>query len=439
MPFSELGLSSHLLRALAERDHVEPTLVQAATVPHALSGADIWARAQTGSGKTAGFVLPILQRLQLAVSAKTAVGMALILVPTRELAAQVSESFRSYGRYLPEHARIVTVVGGVSINPQMLALRGGADVVIATPGRLLDLATQNAINLSMVSTLVLDEADRLLELGFADELGRIMALLPDQRQSMLFSATFPSAVDALAGKLLRNPVRIELGAIEETLPDIHERAIEVDAPQRTQLLLHLIHEHQWSRVLVFVATKYATEHVAEKLRRAGVLAGALHGEHSQGGRTRVLADFKASKLQVLVATDLAARGLDIALLPTVVNYDLPRSVIDYTHRIGRTARAGASGVAVSFVSVATHAHFRLIEKRHQRVITREQIEGFEPLATPGPEASLGGGVKGKRKSKKDKLRDAAAGVVCPAPVMQSVPANAFRWHRAAPNQRRRQG
>jgi ATP-dependent RNA helicase RhlE len=429
MSFTELGLSSHLLRALAERDYVEPTPVQAAVIPAAIQGFDVWAEAQTGSGKTAAFVLPLLQRIHHATSEKSGGGMALILVPTRELATQVAESARNYGRYLPQHARIVTAVGGVSINPQMMALRGGADLLVATPGRLLDLVEHNALKLSAISTVVLDEADRLLDLGFADELGRIFALLPENRQSLLFSATFPPDVSALAGKLLHDPVRVQLSPANEAIPEILERAIEVDAPQRTQLLRHLIQAGAWSRVLVFVATKYATEHVAEKLRRAGILAGALHGELSQGARTQVLADFKASKLQVLVATDLAARGLDIVQLPVVVNYDLPRSATEYTHRIGRTGRAGESGVAVSFISAATHAHFRLIEKRHQRQLAREQIPGFEPLETAVPESPATGGIKGKRKSKKDKLREAASGKVKPEPTQLNSARSSYRWHR----------
>jgi superfamily II DNA/RNA helicase len=338
---------------------------------------------------------------------------ALILVPTRELAAQIGESIDIYARYFPGRIKVATVYGGVSINPQMMALRGGADMVVATPGRLLDLVEHNALSLGSVQTLVLDEADRLLDLGFAEELERILGLLPERRQNLLFSATFPPAVHALAEKLLRNPLRVDVSSLPETTPDILQRAIQVDAPRRTQLLRHLIQEHDWARVLVFVATKYATEHVAEKLRRAGINAAAFHGELSQGARRQALADFKANELQVVVATDLAARGIDIAQLPAVVNYDLPRSAADYTHRIGRTGRAGESGVAVNFVSASTEARFRLIEKRHEMRLIRETIAGFEPVETavpvtgPAGEAATGG-IKGKRKSKKDKLRERAA-------------------------------
>ena len=264
----------------------------------------------------------------------------------------------------------------------------------------------NAVSLSAVSTLVLDEADRLFELGFSAEFGRIRALLPVRRQTLLFSATFPPAVQALATELLRDPVRLEAAGPAEAKPNILQRAIEVDAPRRTQLLRHLVQEHNWTSVLVFVATKYATEHVAEKLRKADINAVALHGELSQGARTETLADFKKGRVQVLLATDLAARGIDIVRLPVVVNFDLPRSADDYTHRIGRTGRAGESGVAINFISAETHAHFRLIEKRHGLNLQREQIPGFEPAGLEVPAAPTGG-VKGRRKSKKDKLREAA--------------------------------
>ena len=377
MSFSQLGLSAPLLRAIAEKNYVDPTPIQAAAIPVILRGADVRASAQTGSGKTAAYVLPLLQGLALRRREPGRWVRALILVPTRELAAQVGEAVRRYGRFLPEPIKTLVVYGGVSINPQMMALGGGADVLVATPGRLLDLIDHNAVSLQAVSVLVLDEADRLLALGFAEEWGRIAKCLPVERQSLLFSATFPPAVTALADALLRDPHVIEMVPVVKAEPQIEERAIEVDAPRRTQLLRFLTVENEWTRVLVFVATKYATEHVADKLRRAGLDATALHGELSQGARTQALADFKAGRVRLLIATDLAARGLDIEELPVVVNYDLPRSAVDYVHRIGRTGRAGARGVAVSFVSAETHAHFHLIEKRNARGMLREQIDGFE--------------------------------------------------------------
>jgi len=409
MSFSQLGLSEPLLRAIAEKNYVEPTPVQASAIPVILRGKDVRASAQTGSGKTAAYVLPILQGLAINRRESGRRVRALILVPTRELASQVGESVRRYGRFLPEPIKTLVVYGGVSINPQMMALGGGADVLVATPGRLLDLIDHNAVSLNSISVLVLDEADRLLALGFAEEWGRIAGLLPVERQSLLFSATFPPAVTVLADHLLRDPHVIELAPLLNQEPSILERAIEVDAPRRTQLLRFLTVENGWTRVLVFVATKYSTEHVADKLRRAGLDATALHGEMSQGARMQALADFKVGRIRLLIATDLAARGLDIKELPVVVNYDLPRSAVDYVHRIGRTGRAGAQGVAVSFVSAETHAHFQLIEKRNVRVILREQIQGFEPVESEPPVlvAANGGGIKGKRKSKKDKLREAA--------------------------------
>lgn len=409
MLFSELGLFPELLQATAAANYATPTPVQVAVIPAILQGLDVRARAQTGSGKTAAFALPMLQRRLGRTAANDRWVGGLVLVPTRELASQVGEAFRTFSRYLPQPIKVLTVFGGVSINPQMMALRGGADIVVATPGRLLDLADHNAVRLSAVSTLVLDEADRLLDEGFADELTRVLALLPERRQNLLFSATFPPAVQSLAELLLREPVRIDIAGTTETAPDIQQRAIAVDPERRTQLLRHLIDHHGWKRTLVFVATKYATEHIALKLQRLGFTAAALHGELSQGVRTGALADFKAGRTQVLIATDVAARGIDVTELPAVVNFDLPRSTDDYVHRIGRTGRAGAHGVAVSFVSAATEAHFRLIEKRNRFRVERERLPGFEPIVTtPAPTGPGTGGVKGKRRSKKDKFRAAAS-------------------------------
>ncbi|GAB3625838.1 RNA helicase [Pandoraea terrae] len=411
--FSALGLAPALVQAVEERGYLAPTTIQATAIPAILRGDDVVGSAQTGSGKTAAFCLPLLQQWSEARRETPRRVRALILVPTRELAAQVGESIRAYARHLSERVKVAVVTGGVSVNLQMLDLRGGADIVVATPGRLLDLIDRNALRISGVSTLVLDEADRLLDLGFADEIGRVLSRLPANRQNLFFSATFPPPVQALAEKMLRDPTRIEIPAEPMSEPAITQRAIEVDANRRHQLLRHLIQENDWSRVLVFVATKQAAERVAEKLWQAGIDAAAFHGEFTQGTRSRVLADFKDSRLQVVVATDVAARGIDIAQLPAVVNYDLPRSAIDYTHRIGRTGRAGESGVAVSFISADVEAHFRLIEKRQNQRVPREQIPGFEPIKTAAPatntaDPSSNGGIKGRRKSKKDKLREAAA-------------------------------
>ncbi len=407
MPFTSLGLDPALARAAAAQGYTAPTPIQAEAIPAILRGRDLLGAAQTGSGKTAAFSLPLLQRLAAEPASSPRRLRALVLVPTRELAAQVGESMRALAQHLPEKPRIAVAFGGVSINPQMMALRGGADVMIATPGRLLDLVAHNALRLSFVSTLVLDEADRLFDLGFAEELGRILALLPARRQNLLFSATFPPAIDALVDQLLHDPVRAEVQAEPSAEPDIAQRAIAVDAGRRTQLLRHLIQQEKWERLLVFVATKHAAEIVADKLRKGGIHAEPFHGVLSQGKRTQVLADFKASRVQVVVATDLAARGIDVVQLPAVVNFDLPRSADDYLHRIGRTGRAGESGVALSFVSADTEAHFRLIEKRQAMNVPRELVAGFEPVETVAPPAAAGnGGIKGKRPSKKDKLRAA---------------------------------
>ncbi len=463
--FTALGLSPALAAAAAELGWTVPTPVQAAALPAILHGQDVLATAPTGSGKTAAFVLPLLQRLLAEpddLVRRPRPLRALILAPTRELALQTGEVLQRLAQSAAPTLKTVVAVGGLSINPQMMALRGGAQVVVATPGRLLDLLDHNALRLSDLALLVLDEADRLLDLGFAAEVGRLLAALPARRQTLLFSATLPAAVQALAGQLLRSPLNVALAAdsdqqrdapagvgeagddtdptaaLATPLPAITQRAIEVHSTRRTPLLRHLIASEGWDRVLVFVATQYASEHVADKLKRAGMPAAALHGQLSQGRRTQVLADFQASRLKVLVATDLAARGLDVVGLAAVVNHDLARSAVDHIHRIGRTGRAGATGQAISFIAAdapGSEAHFRLIEKRQGLRVPREQVPGFEPvlagLADAAPAVDGGaapaaaaagvgaadpnGGIKGRRKSKKDKLREAAAAAALRAP------------------------
>lgn len=418
LSFADLGIGAELQSSAAQAGLTTPTPVQAEAIGPVLQGTDVLAQAQTGSGKTVAYALPVLQRLMaVAASREEATSKTkrttrvLVLVPTRELATQVSDVLRDLARPLTQSIKVGTVFGGVSINPQMMSLRSGADIVVATPGRLLDLVDHKALHLGQVQHLVLDEADRLLDLGFAEELQRVLALLPTPRQNLLFSATFEPKVKALAEALLHNPARITIAQTETHAPDIAQRAISVDEKKRTALLRHLIAENGWKRVLVFVATRYACEHVANKLYKAGVFATALHGEMSQGARQDVLAEFKEDRWEVVVTTDLAARGIDIAQLPVVVNYDLPRSATDYTHRIGRTGRAGASGEAVSFVTAATLAHWQLIQKRAQVQLSLEVLEGFEPTEVPPPVSPLNdgtGGIKGKRPSKKDKLRAAAA-------------------------------
>ena len=416
MPFLSLGLLPTLAQAARALGVTDPTPIQSEAIPAVLTGADVLASAQTGSGKTAAFALPLLQRLQaLPAENRHQYGRAiraLIVVPTRELAAQVGDVVRSLAQAMPQSPKVVVASGGVSINPQMMALRGGADVLVATPGRLLDLAAQNAVQLATVRLLVLDEADRLLDLGFAEELGKVLTLLPPRRQSLFFSATFPPDVRALASQMLRDPVNISVASTELPPADITQRAIRVDTDKRTQLLRHLIKDQGWKRVLVFVATKYAAELVAEKLYKAKIYATAFHGDLSQGARKQVLAEFKDEQWEVVITTDLAARGIDIAKLPVVVNYDLPRSAVDYVHRIGRTGRAGEPGLAISFVTADTEAHFHLIEKRQGLSLPLEDIAGFEAteVATPMvPQVAADkGGIKGKRPSKKDKLRALAA-------------------------------
>ncbi len=407
MNFSDLSLTPALQHTVTDMGLYAPTPIQAQAIPAALQGRDLWATAPTGSGKTLAFALPLVQQhvLQPRQTNFRRPIRSLLLVPTRELAVQVGGVFTQLA--YPINLKVAVVFGGVSINPQMMDLRGGADILVATPGRLLDLVDHNAVSLSDVQHLVLDEADRLLELGFAEELQRVLALLPAKRQTLLFSATFAPEVEALAANLLRDPVRITVDAFEGHKPDISQRAIRVDDKKRSALLRHLMAENCWKQVLVFVATRYACEHVAGKLYKAGIFATPFHGEMSQGARQDVLRDFKAGRWDVVVTTDLASRGIDIAMLPVVVNYDLPRSATDYTHRIGRTGRAGEHGDAVSFVTAETLAHWQLIQKRESLLLDLEHVPGFEPLDEP-PAPQGNGGIKGKRPSKKDKLRAKAA-------------------------------
>lgn len=408
MSFSSLGLSTPLLQALRDLAHDTPTPIQAAAIPALLRGEDVCASAQTGSGKTAAFVLPLLERLRRARRAPGDV-YALVLAPTRELALQLADAIVGYGRHLEREPKLCVLVGGHAASTQALGLRGGADVVVATPGRLLDLLEQRALDVGATRVLVLDEADKLLALGFADALAQLLELLPDERQTVLLSATMPAKVTALARQIMRSPTRIDLDAGGLPPADVlAQRALEVDEGHRTRLLVHLVREHDWPRVLVFVASKEGTEVVAEKLRKARVSAAALHGDLGQATREDVLQAFTDGRVQVLVATDLAARGLDLPEPPTVVNYDLPRSPTDYVHRVGRTARAGVPGLALSFVNTRNEAHLALIEKRCRVQLTRERVPGFEPTDFTPPVRDPHGGIKGKRKSKKDKLREAAA-------------------------------
>lgn len=386
MSFASLGLAEPLVRAVNELGYTEPTPIQTQAIPAVLGGGDLLAGAQTGTGKTAGFTLPILQRLHTFYAsqpgAKRAV-RALILTPTRELAAQVEESVRGYSKYVK--LRSTVMFGGVSINPQIDALRRGVDIVVATPGRLLDHMQQKTIDLSQLDILVLDEADRMLDMGFIHDIKRVLAKLPPKRQNLLFSATFSDEIKALADNLLDNPALIEVARRNTTAEKIAQKIHPVDRDRKRELLTHLIREHNWFQVLVFTRTKHGANRLAEQLGKDGISALAIHGNKSQSARTRALSEFKSNTLQVLVATDIAARGIDIDQLPHVVNFDLPNVPEDYVHRIGRTGRAGANGEAVSLVCVDEKQLLRDIERLIKREIPQEVIAGFEPDPNAKPE------------------------------------------------------
>ncbi|ADP12026.1 ATP-dependent RNA helicase RhlE [Erwinia sp. Ejp617] len=378
MSFDSLGLNADILRAVAEQGYNEPTPIQRQAIPVVLAGRDLMASAQTGTGKTAGFTLPLLQLLSSHnphPKGRRPV-RALILTPTRELAAQVGENVQDYSKYLD--MRSLVVFGGVSINPQMMKLRGGVDVLVATPGRLLDLEHQNALDLSKVEILVLDEADRMLDMGFIHDIRRVLAKLPAKRQNLLFSATFSDEIKILAEKLLHNPEQVEVARRNTASEQVTQHVHLVDKKRKRELLSLLIGRGNWQQVLVFTRTKHGANHLAEQLNKDGITAAAIHGNKSQGARTRALSDFKDGKIRVLVATDIAARGIDIEELPHVVNYELPNVPEDYVHRIGRTGRAAAVGEALSLVCVDEHKLLRDIERVLKREIPRMAIDGFEP-------------------------------------------------------------
>ncbi len=375
MSFASLGLIEPLLRAVAECGYSTPTPIQAQAIPVVLEGGDLMAAAQTGTGKTAGFTLPLLQRLTETPARKKGAIRALVLTPTRELAAQVEESVRQYGVHLP--IRSYVMFGGVNINPQIDALRRGIDLLVATPGRLLDHVQQKTVDLSNVEILVLDEADRMLDMGFIRDIRKVLALLPKQRQNLLFSATFSDEIKTLADGLLNTPQMVEVARRNTTTEMVTQRVMQVDQKAKRHLLAHLIKEKQWFQVLVFTRTKHGANRLAEQLTKGGINSMAIHGNKSQNARTRALAEFKSGDLQVLVATDIAARGLDIVELPHVVNFELPNVPEDYVHRIGRTGRAGASGEALSLVSPDEDKLLRDIEKFTKRTIERAPVPAFE--------------------------------------------------------------
>ena len=412
MLFSQLGLSAELLRAVEKQGYQQATPIQREAIPHILEGCDILASAQTGTGKTAGFTLPLLQRLQSSSPGKRHV-RALILVPTRELAAQVSESVRNYGSNLP--LRSMQIFGGVSIRPQISKLRQGVDIVVATPGRLLDHVQQRTIDLSAIEILVLDEADRMLDMGFIRDIRKIIKLIPAERQNLLFSATFSSEIRSLAANLLNNPAEVQVAPRNTTADRVSQLVHPVDKRRKRELLSHRIGTENWRQVLVFTRTKHGANRLAEQLRDDGIHSAAIHGNKSQGARTKALADFKANKVRVLVATDIAARGLDIDKLPHVVNYELPHVAEDYVHRIGRTARAGLDGHAVSLVCVDEKKLLLEIERLLKRNIRKEIIPGFEPDPRIRAEPINKGRNQGsKRRTRKKPLRHKSQGQLCRA-------------------------
>lgn len=376
MNFKETGLIQPLLQAVQEKGYDTPTPVQSKAIPAVLEGRDLVATAQTGTGKTAGFVLPVLQRLEQEPRAKANHTLALILTPTRELAAQVYDSVQQYGKHLS--LRSAVVFGGVKINPQMMALRAGVEILVATPGRLLDLYQQNAIKFEQIKIFILDEADRMLDMGFIQDIKKILVKLPKQRQNLLFSATFSDEIRTLAKGLLYEPVEIDVAARNTTVVKINQTIHPVDKSRKADLLCHLIHTNNWHQALVFSRTKHGANKLVKLLATANIQSLAIHGNKSQPQRTKALADFKAGKIQVLVATDIAARGIDIDQLPLVINFDMPQVPEDYVHRIGRTGRAGAGGQAISLVCADEYKQLQEVEKLIKRKLDRVLIDDFEP-------------------------------------------------------------
>jgi ATP-dependent RNA helicase RhlE len=376
MNFDSLGLSQNILKAVSQQGYQTPSPIQAQAIPAVLDGKDVMAAAQTGTGKTAGFTLPILELLSKGQLAKANQVRTLILTPTRELAIQVSESVATYGINLP--LRSAVVYGGVKINPQMMKLRKGVDILVATPGRLLDLYSQNAVKFDQLEILVLDEADRMLDMGFIRDIKKIIGLLPTERQNLMFSATFSDEIRNLAKGLVNNPVEISVSPRNTTVESVTQWVYPVDKKQKPALLSFLIGSNNWQQVLVFTRTKHGANRLTKHLEKDGIKALAIHGNKSQGARVKALSSFKKNDIQVLVATDIAARGIDIDQLPHVVNFDLPNVPEDYVHRIGRTGRAGSSGEAISLVSADEFKQLSDIEKLIQKVIERKLIDGYEP-------------------------------------------------------------
>ena len=409
MNFSDLNLKKEILKALTDKDFQTPTPVQEAVIPLVLEKKDIMAQAQTGSGKSASFVLPVLQLWSKSRdNAKKGKIKILVLTPTRELTIQIASAFEEFGKYLPTKPQVVSIIGGQSIGDQLFEIQKGCDVLVATSGRFLDVLSKKQMNLSHLEHFILDEADKMLSEGFEEELEAILEAIPSKRQNLMFSATYPQKMLSIAAKISSNAIEVKMADETPVIQKIQQRVIEVEREKRGPLLRSLLKKHKWRLVLVFMANKRATDNIAEKFRKYDIKAASFNADLEQDVRNDTLKAFKEAKVNVLFATDIAARGLDIDDIDCVINYDLPRSPAEYIHRIGRTARAGKSGVAISFIDHETQEHFKLIEKRSEIKLTRETIEGFE-LEGEAPKKVKGSApVKGKGKSKKDKLREKKA-------------------------------
>ena len=405
MSFIDFSLSTEIQQSLWLNNYTKSTPIQEKVIPLVLENIDILAKAQTGSGKTASFVLPLLHKWQEKKIVKKAKISILILTPTRDLTIQVANTLKLFSENFSHKPKITTVIGGESIGDQLLSIQKGCDIVVATSGRLLDIIDKKQINLSMIEHFVLDEADKMLDLGFAEELDMILEQLPTQRQNLLFSATYPQKMLKIASKITQDAVSIEIEKEEPTVLNIEQRVIEVNKENRSPLLQKLIRTNKWNQVLVFMSSKRASDNLANKFRKYGFLAESFHGDLIQEERNDTLDDFKDKKIKILFATDIASRGLHIDDISCVINYDLPRSPADYIHRIGRTGRAGKKGTAISFIGYEDMDHFKLIEKRCEIVLQREQYEGFELVGSPIKKEKGKAPIKGKRKSKKDKLRE----------------------------------
>lgn len=407
MPFALLNLCTQIQSTLKKSGFIQPTPIQEEVIPLVLATHDVMAMAQTGSGKSASYILPILELLSRNPYEGKAKIKALILTPTRELTLQVAEAFVRFGAGLDKKPKVVSVIGGEGIGDQLYAIQQGCDILVATSGRLLDVVSKKQMNLAHIEFFVLDEADKMLNLGFAEELELILKELPPKRQNLLFSATYPPKILAIASKITQNPVEVKIQSPEITVESLIQRAFEVSRENRGPLLRHLLASQKWEQVLVFMANKRATDNIAAKFKKQGLSAESFHGDLTQEERNYTLDAFKAKKIRILFATDIAARGLDIENVSCVVNFDLPRSPTDYIHRIGRTARAGKTGTAISFIAHEDREHFAVIQKKCEMKIELEQVEGFEILGEAPKKIKGTAPVKGKGKSKKDKAREAA--------------------------------